>query len=231
MGIGTEDLERRIRVCTLCRLHETRKNAVPGEGPYNARVVFVGEGPGRTEDLKGVPFCGAAGKFLDELLKIAGLDRKEVYITNVVKCRPPGNRVPFEDEIEICASNYLKKQIEIINPELVVVLGRTSARELLGKDFVMGLGHGRELKGKYRGLNLRLFVTYHPAAALYGAQTKSKLREDFMKLAKILKSMEPDVMVLHCFPDFFGFNEGPVKWFYLALCRGYLNVEHEFKTK
>ena len=189
MGIVTEDFESRIRSCSLCRLHESRKNAVPGDGSRNAKVMFVGEGPGRTEDLKGIPFCGTAGKFLDELLKIAGLDRKDVYIANIVKCRPPRNRVPLDDEIEICTSNYLKKQISTVKPELIVTMGRTSSRTFLGRDVVMGLEHGKELKGSYHGSYFKLFVTYHPAAALYGAQNKLKLKEDFAKLGKILKSM------------------------------------------
>jgi len=186
MGIDTKGLEGRISFCTLCRLHESRKKAVPGEGPYDASIMFIGEGPGRNEDENGIPFCGAAGKFLDELLQIAGLERNKVYITNVVKCRPPQNRVPLDDEIEICTSNYLKKQVKMIRPKLVVVLGRTSARALLGKDFALALGHGKELNIKYAGLKLRIFVTYHPAAALYGAQNKIKLREDFTKLSGIL---------------------------------------------
>lgn len=151
--------------------------------------MLIGEGPGRNEDENGVPFCGAAGRFLDELLQIAGLERKGVYITNVVKCRPPQNRVPLDDEIEICTSSYLKKQIKKIRPKLVVVMGRTSARALLGKDFSLSLEHGKETGAKYGGLKLRVFVTYHPAAALYGAQNKVKLREDFAKLAKILEAI------------------------------------------
>ncbi len=181
-----EDLERRVRTCTLCRLHGLRKNAVPGEGPYNAKVVLVGEGPGRMEDLQGVPFCGAAGKFLDELLKLAGLLRSEVYITNIVKCRPPENRVPLDDEIEICTSNYLKKQITMIKPEIVVSLGRTSARVLLGKGITMGSEHGKFLDHNYCGTSFKLFLTYHPAASLYGAKAKQNLKEDFKKLGHLI---------------------------------------------
>ncbi len=185
-----EDLERRIRECTLCRLHESRKNAVPGHGPYSAKVLFVGEGPGRNEDLNGVPFCGAAGNFLDELLKIAGLSRADVYITNVVKCRPPENRVPQDDEIEICTTNYLKKQIAMIKPKLVVIMGRTSAKALLGREVVMGAEHGKLREHEYGGVKFQLFVSYHPAASLYGAQAKLKLKEDFSKLSDILKRLQ-----------------------------------------
>ncbi|MEM3421380.1 MAG: uracil-DNA glycosylase [Candidatus Hadarchaeum sp.] len=188
MGIATEELERRIRTCTLCRLHRNRKNAVPGEGPYDARVMLLGEAPGRNEDLRGIPFCGAAGKFLDELLEIAGLKREEVYITNTVKCRPPQNRAPRDDEIKICASKYLKKQVKIVRPELIVVLGRTAAKALLGKEIPITANHGKVMTVKFAGLNFLIFLTYHPAAALYGARTRSKLREDFAKLAEVLKT-------------------------------------------
>lgn len=181
----TEDLERRIRICTLCRLHKSRKNAVPGEGSYHAKIVFVGEGPGRMEDLHGVPFYGAAGKFLNELLKMAELRRENVYITNTVKCRTPENRVPLDDEIEICTSNYLKKQIVMIKPKLVVALGRTSARELLDRDIVMGKEHSALLNCTYADVKFKLFLTYHPAAALYGAEAKQRLQEDFKKLGQI----------------------------------------------
>ncbi|MGQ9787922.1 MAG: uracil-DNA glycosylase family protein [Candidatus Hadarchaeaceae archaeon] len=187
MGIFTEDLERRISTCTLCRLHRHRKNAVPGEGPYRARVMLLGEAPGRNEDLRGSPFCGAAGKFLDELLQIAGLKREEVYITNVVKCRPPQNRAPRDDEIEICTSNYLKKQVSIVAPGLIVALGRTAAGVLLGKKVRITAAHGKLLEVKFSGLKAQIFLTYHPAAALYGAKTKLKLKEDFARLAEVLK--------------------------------------------
>jgi len=185
----TEDIERRIKTCTLCRLHSSRKNSVPGDGPCDAKIVFVGEGPGHMEDLKGVPFCGAAGKFLGDLLKTAGLQRGQVYITNVVKCRPPENRIPLDDEIEICTSNYLKKQMAMIKPRLAVSLGRTSTRALLGKEISMSKEHGTLLDCAYAGVKLKLFVTYHPAAALYGAQAKQKLQADFKKLGQIVESV------------------------------------------
>ncbi len=142
------------------------------------------------EDLNGVPFCGASGKLLNELLQIAGLRRGEVYVTNIVKCRPPGNRVPSEDEIEICTSNFLRKQISIIRPKLVVTLGRTSVKALMGREFTMGLEHGNKLMCNYGGVSFELFVSYHPAASLYGAKAKSNLQKDFAKLAKILKSLK-----------------------------------------
>ncbi len=189
MGVATEDLERRIRTCILCRLHKSRKNAVPGEGPYNAKVVFIGECPGYNEDVRGRPFVGAAGRFLDELLKTAGLERRDIYITNTVKCRSPENRVPFDDEIEICTSNYLKKQIAMIKPKLVVSLGRTSTHTLLSREISMGREHGKLLDCTCAGTDFKLFITYHPAAALYGAEAKQRLQADFKKLGQLLKSM------------------------------------------
>jgi len=189
MGIATEDLERRVRTCTLCKLHLHRKNAVPGEGSLSARVMLVGEAPGQTEDLRGVPFCGMAGKFLNELLGIAGLRREEVYITNAVKCRPPQNRMPLDDEVETCATNYLEKQVKIIRPELIVALGRTAAKALLGKEITMAVDHGKELKARFYGMRVRVFITYHPAAALYGGKNRIKLQEDFAKLSEILKTI------------------------------------------
>jgi DNA polymerase len=148
--------------------------------------MLVGEGPGRMEDLRGVPFCGAAGKFLNELLRVAELRREDVYITNTVKCKTPENRVPLDDEIEICTSNYLKRQFAIIKPKLVVALGRTSAKALLNRDIVIGKEHGSVLDCTYAGVKFKLFLTYHPAAALYGAEAKEKLRADFKKLGQLV---------------------------------------------
>jgi uracil-DNA glycosylase family 4 len=190
LGVATEELEKRIRICTLCRLHRSCKNAVPGEGPFDAEILFCGEAPGYNESLQGKPFVGSAGKFLSELLQIAGLRREDVYITNVVKCRPPENRAPFDDEIETCATNYLQKQVAIIKPKLLVVaLGRTAAGALLGRPVIMGSEHGKLLDCIYGGVKFKLFVTYHPAAALYGAEAKQKLKEDFKKLGQVLKSI------------------------------------------
>lgn len=189
MGIATEGLERKIGNCALCRLHRFRKNAVPGEGPFDADIVFCGEAPGYNESLQGKPFVGSAGKFLNELLKIAELRREDVYITNIVKCKPPGNRVPLDDEIEICTSNYLQKQLALIKPKLVIALGRTAAGVLLGRSVVMSEEHGRLLDCTYAGVKFKVFVTYHPAAALYGAEAKKKLKADFEKLGQILKSI------------------------------------------
>ncbi len=175
--------------CSLCGLHRSRKNAVPGEGPLDAKVMFVGEAPGYNEDVQGKPFVGSAGKFLGELLQVAGFQRENVYITNVVKCRPPENRDPADDEIETCTTNYLQKQVAMINPKLIVALGRIAARTLLNRYVVIGKEHGKLLDCTYAGASFKLFLTYHPAAALYGAETKQRLQTDFRKLGSLLKSL------------------------------------------
>ncbi|MGE3797973.1 MAG: uracil-DNA glycosylase family protein, partial [Thermomicrobiales bacterium] len=120
-----ENIAAEVRVCTLCELARTRTHAVPGEGPERAPIMFIGEGPGLNEDQQGRPFVGASGKFLTELIERAGLEREEVFITNVVKCRPPGNRDPLPDELAAC-SGYLQRQIDAIDPTVIVTLGRFS---------------------------------------------------------------------------------------------------------
>ena len=175
-------LELRAKKCELCGLHKTRTNAVFGGGSATARVMIVGEAPGSFEDAQGAPFVGAAGKNLNELLHEAGLKRKDVYICNVLKCRPPGNRPPLPDEIEACRA-FLDGQISAVKPEFVVALGRTAARTLLGRDVVMGRDHGALLDCTCAGAKFKLFVTYHPAAALYDRTgAGQRLLADFQKL-------------------------------------------------
>ena len=159
-----------------------------GEGPLQASIMFVGEAPGMYEDRQGRPFVGAAGKALTELIESAGLSREEVYITNVVKCRPPGNRDPTEEEIHLC-SIYLKKQLELIRPKLVVALGRISASALLGRPVIMSKEHGSLVDCSYAGLNFKLFLTYHPAAGIYSGRTKLELQTDFKKLGDIIAKL------------------------------------------
>ncbi len=177
-----KDLVRRIMECKRCPLHRTRKNPVPGEGPLNADVMFVGEAPGRNEDEQGRPFVGAAGNLLNKLLEEAGLKRNEVYITNVVKCRPPGNRDPTDEEIEACLP-YLVEQIKIIRPRVIVALGRYSARTLFRlaglKWESMSKQHGRVYDATIAGVRVKLVATYHPAAALYRPPLRETLAEDF----------------------------------------------------
>jgi DNA polymerase len=175
-------LAKRIKVCTRCELHRSRKEAVPGEGPTHAEIMFIGEAPGAREDEQGRPFVGASGRFLDQLLEQAGLTRAEVWITNVVKCRPPGNRDPWPDEIDICTRNYLYHQIEIVNPSIIVTLGRHSMG-LFFKGATI-----TEIHGQMRQVGDRFVIAmYHPAAALYQAALKSVLMADFAKLPELLE--------------------------------------------
>jgi uracil-DNA glycosylase len=166
--------------CTNCELCHTRKNAVPGEGSASARVVFVGEAPGRFEDVQGKPFVGPAGKILEAALLNAKISRSQVFITNIVKCRPPGNRRPKRDEIIMC-NDYLNKQISVINPKIVCILGATAYSSLLG---------GKEItlnRGKLLNINGRdYFLTIHPAATLYRRSLLRVLEEDLLRLSKLI---------------------------------------------
>jgi len=171
-----------ISSCRKCPLHRYRKNTVPGEGPLDASVMVVGEAPGRREDEEGRPFVGAAGKLLDALLELAGLSRGAVYITNIVKCRPPGNRDPKEEEIEACIP-YLLRQIALIKPKLVIAVGRHAARtlyRLAGLQWTsMTRLHGRLVDAKLAGVSVKIIATYHPAAALYKPPLRRVLEDDF----------------------------------------------------
>jgi DNA polymerase len=172
--------------CPLCKLARTRKNAVPGEGQLSARIMFIGEAPGRCEDEKGRPFVGAAGRILNELLQKAGIERSQVFITNVVKCRPPSNRVPEEDEVAACRP-YLERQIELIQPKVICILGRTAYSSLLGGGSITAnRGKIVEKAGQ------RYFLTIHPAAAIYRKSLISVLESDLKKLSSALKAIEDD---------------------------------------
>lgn len=180
-------LEAKARVCRRCRLHKTRTNVVFSDGPATAEVMIVSEAPGFWEDQKGVPFVGAAGKNLNALLHEAGLRQEEVYIANTIKCRPPENRDPLPEEIEACRP-FLEGQISAIKPKLVVALGRIAAKELLGSPVTMSKEHGSLLDCTYAGINFKLFLTYHPAAAIYSGRMKLELKNDFRKLREILSN-------------------------------------------
>jgi DNA polymerase len=170
-----------VMECTKCELHKSRKNAVPGEGPADAKIMFVGEGPGQNEEELGRPFVGAAGKLLTELLESIGLSRSEVFITNIVKCRPPGNRAPRKPEIEAC-NPYLMSQIRLIKPRIVCAVGTPAIATLLGEEFSATRVHGRPmLKG-----DVTILPMYHPAAALYDASLKEVLASDFRILKDLL---------------------------------------------
>jgi uracil-DNA glycosylase len=171
-----------ILQCTKCELHKGRTNAVPGEGPYDARIMFVGEGPGQNEDEQGRPFVGAAGKFLTDLLESIGLKRSDVFITNIVKCRPPSNRAPRKSEIEAC-NPYLQSQIRLINPSIICPLGTPAITTLLGEEYSASKFHGKPVtKGK-----VTILPMYHPAAALYDASLKETISHDFHILKHLLE--------------------------------------------
>jgi len=177
-----EGLVSEILSCTRCPLYSSRTRAVPGEGPLNASIMFVGEAPGRSEDLEGRPFVGSAGKLLDSLLSSIGVERDGVYITNVVKCRPPGNREPFDSEVRAC-NPYLRRQISIIKPKIIVALGRIAGRTLyemagLRWDSIRA-ARGRVERVRVEGVDLMLTVTFHPAAALYNPGLREELENDF----------------------------------------------------
>jgi uracil-DNA glycosylase len=170
-----------VTSCQQCPLYHTRKKAVPGEGPLDAQILFIGEGPGFNENEQGRPFVGAAGQFLEELLGKAGLKRKDVFITNVVKCRPPGNRDPEPDEIKTCTTRYLQRQIEAINPKVIVTLGRFSMGLFLTNARISGV-HGRPVR-----IDGRLIVPmFHPAAALHQPALRDSILADFAKLSSFL---------------------------------------------
>jgi len=173
-----------VSVCRQCTLAGTRKLAVPGEGPATAQVMLIGEGPGFHENEQGRPFVGAAGKFLDELLAAAGLLRKQVFIANVVKCRPPGNRDPKEEELAACA-DFLERQIAAIKPRIIVTLGRFSMARY------MPLAKISQVHGKPIWDDERLIVPmYHPAAALHQPPLKATLISDFRRLPEWVKQVE-----------------------------------------
>lgn len=177
-----EKLAGQIKVCTRCELHRSRTKAVPGEGPTHAELMLIGEGPGATEDKQGRPFVGASGRFLDQLLEQAGVTRADVWITNVVKCRPPGNRDPLTDEVETCTSNYLQRQIEIVNPSIIVTLGRHSMG-LFFKGAKITQIHGQMRKAGDRFV----IPMFHPAAALHQQSLRSTIMADFAGLPELLK--------------------------------------------
>jgi DNA polymerase len=171
-------LHDEIKRCTKCPLHNSRKNAVPGEGPVDAKVMLVGEAPGAKEDELGRPFVGRSGVLLIEMLKGIGLSREEVFITSVLKSRPPKNRTPKRDEVQACIP-YLFRQIELINPEFIVLLGGVAVSSVIGP-WKLAEAHGRFYEGNGR----TFFITYHPAAALRFPKTKGKMLEDFNVLQR-----------------------------------------------
>jgi|TARA_B100000959_G_scaffold264479_1_gene305031 DNA polymerase len=185
-----EQVKQNVIECTKCELYKTRTNSVPGKGNFKSDVIFVGEAPGRNEDKQGEPFIGAAGKRLSLALEMAGVSRDDVYITNIVKCRPPNNRVPNTDERSTC-QEYLKEEISIIKPKIICVLGNTAFNSILG---------GSEIT-KFRGKIIRknnqlYFITIHPAATIYNQKLIDVLNEDIAKLFELIKELKNNNEVL-----------------------------------
>lgn len=178
-----EAIAEEISRCTKCRLHVSRRRAVPGEGNPRASVMLVGEAPGEAEDIQGRPFVGAAGKLLTSILEKLGVTRADVYITNVVKCRPPNNREPRDDEIRACLQ-YLVAQIKAVKPSLIIALGKTSAKVLLSfanikVNSILSI-RGRSYRVRIDGLETDMFPTVHPAAALYNPKYRGILESDLL---------------------------------------------------
>lgn len=180
-----DELAAQIRRCPLCPLRESRNEAVPGDGKYTAKVMIVGEAPGREEDESGKPFVGATGRFLDHVLEGTGLDRADFFITNTVKCRPPKNRTPRKLEVDTCTSNYLFEQIELINPRLVMLLGTVAAKKVLGVKSI-NEARGRVITQGER----RFLVDYHPAVRFYREDLGEKVREDFALLKREIRKLQ-----------------------------------------
>jgi len=183
-----DELVKAISSCVRCPLQRYRKNPVPGEGPRDARVMLIGEAPGATEDELGRPFVGAAGKLLTSILEEVGLPRSSVYITNVVKCRPPNNREPADEEIEAC-KGYLIAQIRLLKPKLIVLLGNVAGKtvfSLVGRQW-SGITkmRGKVVEAEIAGLTVKILPTIHPAAALYNPSMRSTLEEDLRKASEI----------------------------------------------
>jgi uracil-DNA glycosylase len=178
------DINQAIEHCQDCELAKRRTRVVPGEGPENAQILFIGEAPGWHEDQQGRPFVGAAGQFLEQLLASIGLKRNQVYIANVIKCRPPGNRDPLPTEIQACAK-YLDKQIELLKPKMIVTLGRYSMARYFPNETISKV-HGKVRKYG----NITCFAMYHPAAALHQGSLRKVIEEDMLKIPPLLAEIE-----------------------------------------
>ena len=181
-----EQIKEEVIKCTKCELSETRTNSVPGKGNFKSDVIFVGEAPGKNEDEKGEPFIGIAGKKLSSALENAGVSRDDIYITNIVKCRPPSNRVPKTNERETC-QEYLKQEISIIKPKIICVLGNTVFNSILGGSEIM------KYRGKVAQKDKQLyFISLHPAATIYNQKLVDVFKKDIKKLFKITRELKND---------------------------------------
>jgi DNA polymerase len=185
-----ESIAKEILQCKKCGLHRTKTKYVVGSGNERAEIVFIGEAPGREEDEKGEPFVGSAGKLLTDMLSMIGLSRDDVFIANVLKCRPPNNRDPLPEEIEACGG-YLLRQLEAIRPSIIVCLGRFSA-EFIFRNFGLEFSSITKLQGKIFeaeawGKKLKIIPLYHPAAVLYRPQLRAEYEENFRKIGNVIK--------------------------------------------
>lgn len=177
-----------IKECT-CELKKTATQAVPGNGNPNTEIVFIGEAPGKSEDEKGIPFVGSAGKFLEEMLALVNLKREDIYITNIVKYRPPNNRDPLPEEKSAC-EKWLMEELKIISPKLIVFLGRHAMNNFF-PELQISKAHGKLLVKSFKEVpNKFFFPLYHPAAALYDSSMRETLKDDFRKIPKVLKEIE-----------------------------------------
>jgi DNA polymerase len=190
--LSWSELEKACQSCTKCALYETRTNVVFGVGNTEAEVLFVGEGPGEQEDLKGEPFVGRAGQLLDDMLKIIGLDRKRnIYIANIVKCRPPKNRDPLNAEQDACI-DHLRGQFRLLKPKIVVCLGRIAAYRLIGEDFKITRDHGKW----YDKDGVKFMALYHPAALLRDPGRRPETFVDLKELERAIKETAPNTYVI-----------------------------------
>ena len=185
MKVSWPQLQEDIHACHKCRLCETRNNVVPGEGNTHARLMFIGEGPGRDEDLQGRPFVGRSGELLTRMIHAIGLERDEVYICNIVKCRPPQNRNPEPDEAAACL-NYLRAQVALVRPQVIVLLGKVACRYTLNQEISVMRDHGKwfERKGTW------FMPTFHPSALLRDPSKKRDAWEDFQKIRDKLSELK-----------------------------------------
>jgi uracil-DNA glycosylase, family 4 len=183
-----EDLEKSIIGCKKCKLCNNRTNIVFAEGNKNANVMFIGEGPGADEDKQGIPFVGKAGQLMNKAFEGLGIDRKKIYIANIVKCRPPNNRVPEEDEAQACL-NYLRNQVILVKPQIIVLMGSTALQNILGKEYKItaSRGHWIEKKG------IMYMPTWHPAALLRDENKKIDFWKDLKKVLEMCEELKTEI--------------------------------------
>lgn len=184
--LNWDNLQRACANCTRCGLCETRTNVVFGKGSRDARIMFVGEGPGEQEDLQGKPFVGPAGKLLDDMLSIIDLNQENCYITNIVKCRPPQNRDPIGEEQDACIG-YLRSQVELIRPQVIVCLGRIAAQKIIDPDYRISRSHGQWIQRN----DVWITAIYHPSALLRDPSKRPDTFDDLLSIRSRLERMKP----------------------------------------